>query len=74
MSCTTDALTNEAGDRPAFHGLLLWLLGTRSYALAPLATDEELASERATKRKEGARVDAVIGARHARLLARRSKN
>lgn len=70
----TSGLARLAGGetgRPAFHKLVMHLLGTRSYVLAEPFTDEELAAEHTTRKKEVARLDAVVSQRHARLLARK---
>ena len=58
--------------RPAYHGLILWLLGTRSYLEHWKATTDEddLVAEREQHRKDMARVYAVMSARRARLQAR----
>jgi len=64
-------LLSEDAERPAFHQLLLWLLGTRAYAPDDPFTDEELALDRESRLKESARRKAVLAARRERLLARR---
>ena len=56
--------------RPAYHGLLIWLLGTRSYTPTSASSDEDVAAERAQHRKDMSRVEVVVAARRARLLSR----
>jgi hypothetical protein len=55
----------------AYHGLLLWLLGSRSYTPATIMSEEAVAAERNQHRKDMALLDSVIDARKARLLARK---
>lgn len=64
-------MASEDAMRPLFQRLLKRLLNTRSHSVSEVLTEDERAADRAVRRKESARLEAVMQARHKRLLARR---
>tara|TARA_Y100000389_G_scaffold142658_1_gene140710 strand:- start:11650 stop:13248 length:1599 start_codon:yes stop_codon:yes gene_type:complete len=56
--------------RPAYHALMLWLLGTRSYTPSDTGSDDDVIAERDQHRRAMARVEKAVAARELRLRRR----
>jgi len=66
------AMTSSDTARPLFSRLLMRLLEMRSHVVPSALSEDERAADRAVRRKETSRIEAVMHARHKRLLDRQA--